>query len=283
RRSDDPHLRQRHDRRHRGTRRGARALSRRAVVQGCLRQLYPPYPRHDRRRDQDQGAGLSVRHPRPLRPDADAPRGERAAALGDWRAGYRRAGGRNRTADQGADRRRPADHPRRLSQGRTWYDRIRDRARRIARVDPLHPGLFPIADRLCQGRTARVRIWRRRNNPPRNEGMTPAGRSPAPSANGRSASPLPVLPLILMMPPMPQHQDDHQASKKTGLRGGHIGVVALIALTLASCGLFGERGPVKIAAIGPLNTAASPLSGELSSANAALLDATSQGLVSYDG
>ncbi len=57
----------------------------------------------------------------------------------------------------------------------------------------------------------------------------------------------------------------------------------LILLTLASCGLFGERGPVKIAAMGPLNPAATPLAGELSAANTALLDATSQGLVSYDG
>ena len=56
-----------------------------------------------------------------------------------------------------------------------------------------------------------------------------------------------------------------------------------LLLTLASCGLFGERGPVKIAAMGPLNPAATPLAGELSAANAALLDATSQGLVSYDG
>src|SRR5690606_37236861 len=129
----------------------------------------------------------------------------------------------------------------------------------------------------------RVRIWRCRNNPPRSERMTPAGRSPVPSANGRSASPLPVLPLILMMPPMPQHQDDHQASKKTGVRGGHISVVALIARARAGCGLFGERGPVKSAAIAPPNAAASPLAGERSSANAALLHATSQGLVSYDG
>ena len=58
---------------------------------------------------------------------------------------------------------------------------------------------------------------------------------------------------------------------------------AAAALALASCGLFGERGPVRIAAIGPLNPAANPLNGELSAANAALLDTTSQGLVSYDG
>ena len=54
-------------------------------------------------------------------------------------------------------------------------------------------------------------------------------------------------------------------------------------LSLTSCGLFGERGPVRIAAIGPLNPSANPAAGELSAANAALLDATSQGLVSFDG
>ncbi len=58
---------------------------------------------------------------------------------------------------------------------------------------------------------------------------------------------------------------------------------AILALTISSCGLFGERGPVRIAAMGPINTAASPLNGELSATNAALLDATAQGLVSYDG
>lgn len=57
----------------------------------------------------------------------------------------------------------------------------------------------------------------------------------------------------------------------------------LLLLGLGSCGLFGERGPVTIAAMGALNPAASPLNGELSATNAALLDATSQGLVSYDG
>ena len=56
----------------------------------------------------------------------------------------------------------------------------------------------------------------------------------------------------------------------------------LLALTLTSCGLFGEQGPVRIAAIGPLNPAANPIRGELSATNAALLEATSQGLVSYD-
>lgn len=58
---------------------------------------------------------------------------------------------------------------------------------------------------------------------------------------------------------------------------------AALALALASCGLFGERGPVRIAAIGPLNSAANPVNGELSAPNAALLDATAQGLVAYDG
>lgn len=60
-------------------------------------------------------------------------------------------------------------------------------------------------------------------------------------------------------------------------------LAASASLALASCGLFGTRGPVKIAAIGPLNTAATPLNGELSSTNAALLDTTAQGLVSFDG
>lgn len=58
---------------------------------------------------------------------------------------------------------------------------------------------------------------------------------------------------------------------------------ASLMLSVSSCGLFGERGPVRIAAIGAINPAASPLNGELSATNAALLDATSQGLVSYDG
>lgn len=57
----------------------------------------------------------------------------------------------------------------------------------------------------------------------------------------------------------------------------------LLMLSLTSCGLFGEPGPVRVAAIGPLNGAANPVNGELSAANAALLDTTSQGLVSYDG
>ncbi len=65
--------------------------------------------------------------------------------------------------------------------------------------------------------------------------------------------------------------------------GMRLVAAGLLALSLASCDLFGERGPVRIAAIGPLNAAANPINGELSTTNAALLEATSQGLVSYDG
>ena len=56
-----------------------------------------------------------------------------------------------------------------------------------------------------------------------------------------------------------------------------------LVLSVTSCGLFGERGPVRVAAIGQLSASANPMNGELSAANAALLDATSQGLVRYDG
>lgn len=66
-------------------------------------------------------------------------------------------------------------------------------------------------------------------------------------------------------------------------RRAAIGITAaMLPLALASCGLFGERGPVRIAAIGPLATSANPVNGELSAPNAALLEAASQGLVSYD-
>lgn len=72
---------------------------------------------------------------------------------------------------------------------------------------------------------------------------------------------------------------------KTTPKSGGMAVLmgGLMALSLASCGLFGERGPVRIAAMGSINPAASPLNGELSATNAALLDAISQGLVSFDG
>jgi peptide/nickel transport system substrate-binding protein len=58
---------------------------------------------------------------------------------------------------------------------------------------------------------------------------------------------------------------------------------ASVMLAAAGCDLFAERGPVRIAAIGPLSLDANPVNGELSPPNAALLDAMSQGLVSYDG
>src|SRR3546814_13996940 len=67
------------------------------------------------------------------------------------------------------------------------------------------------------------------------------------------------------------------------LIGMRLVAAGLLALSLASCDLFGERGPVRIAAIGPLNAAANPINGELSTTNAALPEATSQGLGSYDG
>lgn len=66
--------------------------------------------------------------------------------------------------------------------------------------------------------------------------------------------------------------------------GARFAAAALLAAAIAGCGLFpGSGGPVRIAAIGPLNAAANPANGELSAANAALLDMTAQGLVSYDG
>lgn len=60
-------------------------------------------------------------------------------------------------------------------------------------------------------------------------------------------------------------------------------LAASCALALSSCGLFGESGPIRIAGIGPLNTRASPINGELSAPNGAMLNAIAQGLVSYDG
>lgn len=68
--------------------------------------------------------------------------------------------------------------------------------------------------------------------------------------------------------------------RRTAMR---MAAAAGLMLSVTSCGLFGERGPVRVAAIGPLSASANPANGELSAANAALLDATSQGLVSYDG
>jgi oligopeptide transport system substrate-binding protein len=63
----------------------------------------------------------------------------------------------------------------------------------------------------------------------------------------------------------------------------HILFAAAMSVSLSSCGLFGESGPVRIAGIGPLNTRASPINGELSAPNGAMLNAIAQGLVSYDG
>ncbi|MEQ8312310.1 MAG: ABC transporter substrate-binding protein [Sphingopyxis sp.] len=74
-----------------------------------------------------------------------------------------------------------------------------------------------------------------------------------------------------------------KASGGTKHRAMAIAVATGLMLALPGCDLFGERGPVRVAAMGELNLRANPLRGELSTANAALLDATSQGLVSYDG
>lgn len=60
-------------------------------------------------------------------------------------------------------------------------------------------------------------------------------------------------------------------------------LAASASLVLGGCDWFGAGGSVKVAAIGPLGAGASPLNGELSAANAALLDASAQGLVSFDG
>lgn len=73
------------------------------------------------------------------------------------------------------------------------------------------------------------------------------------------------------------------ASSTRSRIGVRLAAAGLLVLVLSGCDLFGERGPVRIAAIGALNRAANPVNGELSAANAALLAATSQGLVSYDG
>lgn len=66
-------------------------------------------------------------------------------------------------------------------------------------------------------------------------------------------------------------------------RLARIVAAGVVLLSTTGCDLFGESGPVQIAAIGPLSGAANPVNGELSAPNAALLDATSQGLVGYDG
>lgn len=55
------------------------------------------------------------------------------------------------------------------------------------------------------------------------------------------------------------------------------------AAMLGSCGLFGGSGPITIAAIGRANLAADPASGALTPGEMALLAATAQGVVAYDG
>lgn len=60
-------------------------------------------------------------------------------------------------------------------------------------------------------------------------------------------------------------------------------VIATASMALSGCGLFGTRGPVRIAAIGTINGTSNPINGEMSAGNASLLDATAQGLVGYDG
>lgn len=67
-----------------------------------------------------------------------------------------------------------------------------------------------------------------------------------------------------------------------GKSGWRSALGALAALTLSSCGLFGENDPVQIAAIGPLMGAPNPLNGPLSPPNALLLTASAQGLVGID-
>ncbi|MBA4747883.1 MAG: ABC transporter substrate-binding protein, partial [Sphingopyxis sp.] len=67
-----------------------------------------------------------------------------------------------------------------------------------------------------------------------------------------------------------------------GSRGWRIALAAFAALTLTSCGLFGEDDPVQIAAIGPLIATPNPLNGALSPPNVLLLTATAQGLVGID-
>lgn len=67
-----------------------------------------------------------------------------------------------------------------------------------------------------------------------------------------------------------------------GSRGWRTALGAVAALSLSSCGLFGENDPVQIAAIGPLIATPNPLNGPLSPPNAMLLAASAQGLVGID-
>jgi oligopeptide transport system substrate-binding protein len=58
-------------------------------------------------------------------------------------------------------------------------------------------------------------------------------------------------------------------------------LAALVATSLGGCGLFGDTGPVRVAAIGTLNREVTPLAGALSLPDGLVADATAQGLVSF--
>jgi oligopeptide transport system substrate-binding protein len=60
------------------------------------------------------------------------------------------------------------------------------------------------------------------------------------------------------------------------------GAAAAILLTIAACSVFEPKGPVRIAAIGTLQMDVTPTKGPLSLPSATYLDATAQGLVSFD-
>lgn len=61
-----------------------------------------------------------------------------------------------------------------------------------------------------------------------------------------------------------------------------VGAAAAILLSIGACSVFEADGPVRIAAIGSLQMDATPTKGPLSFASAAYLDATAQGLISFD-
>lgn len=56
-----------------------------------------------------------------------------------------------------------------------------------------------------------------------------------------------------------------------------------LLLLVGSCSAYDEGGPVRVAAIGEVEKSANLAKGEVSSATMVLLDATAQGLVSFDG
>ncbi len=59
-------------------------------------------------------------------------------------------------------------------------------------------------------------------------------------------------------------------------------IVIGASLALAGCGLFGDSGPIRVAAIGELHQAPNPSLAPLGSPDALLLDATARGLVAHD-